>query len=421
MAPQKPGSKKNRGMWINVHIVGIEPICNKSCDVDNLATMQSIVDNPTIDQRIDQLTAEWISDIDNSNIPDSLRQVIETMAAQALSSNAKGKRLRARLALAAFQTGLTRQGGDDNPPIGNNRNSNVGFDPSSCEGTGMLDLACAIEIYQTSALIHDDLIDDSPMRRGRPSAHAALGQSLEDRTVGKELGLMLGNMLATASVGIAQNALRQHGMHHSRECLEMFLDMQRAVEIGQSLDIDAQTLDPGKPKAIEQAALSVYEWKTASYTTIAPIELGLAAAGMNAEKAHDTAYAIGLPLGIAFQLADDLIDVIADPRQTGKPQGGDIREGKRTVLLSDAISKAETPDGEALIAMYRAPARTNDDVALALRLFTRTGATAISVRRIRTQWEQARKAVTKFATDSSVCTDPLLEACRRLIPSFITQ
>ena len=98
--------------------------------------------------------------------------------------------------------------------------------------------------------------------------------------------------------------------------------------------------------------MNVFRWKTASYTTIAPLEFALLASGRDPRRAHADAMAIGLPLGQAFQLADDLLDVIGSSRSTGKPVGGDIREGKRTVLLADAISGADQRQRRTLIDMF---------------------------------------------------------------------
>ena len=146
---------------------------------------------------------------------------------------------------------------------------------------------------------------------------------------------MLGDMLATASVDIANKAACRLGSGSS--VVSAFLNMHREVEIGQVLDlaVELNTLDD--PEELASASLNVFRWKTASYTTIAPLEFGMLAAGLAPADARRLALAIGLPLGLAFQLADDLLDVIGSSRNTGKPVGGDIREGKRTVLLADAI------------------------------------------------------------------------------------
>lgn len=282
----------------------------------------------------------------------------------------------------------------------------------------MLDLACAIEIYQTSALIHDDIIDDSPLRRGRPSAHVVLRQKNAPDNFGTGLALMLGNMLATASADIASLALEDHVLQYADANLHTFLDMQRAVEIGQTLDLSAETISLDEPDELINSSLNVFAWKTASYTTIAPLELGLCAAGMAPETAHQAAYDIGLPLGVAFQLTDDLLDVIGTSQSTGKPVGGDIREGKHTVLLADALQSADETDRQTLIEIYRQPARSSADVHTALSLFASTGAINRSRKRIRDRWKQTQAAIvtTDLTPESRTA---LTASCAQFIPDAL--
>mgnify|MGYP000573928444 CR=1 FL=1 len=206
----------------------------------------------------------------------------------------------------------------------------------------MIDLACAIEVFQTAALVHDDIIDESDLRRGKPSAHHALEQAVHSGAIGRGLGLMLGDILATACIEITRRSASR--LPNTDALNEAFLTMQREVEIGQVLDLAVEMTPLSNPEALANASLNVFRWKTASYTTIAPLLLALLAAGESPDQARHCALAVGRPLGLAFQLADDLLDVVGSSRNTGKPIGGDIREGKRTVLLADALSAADTAD-----------------------------------------------------------------------------
>ncbi|MDF7664069.1 polyprenyl synthetase family protein [Bifidobacterium sp. ESL0763] len=366
--------------------------------------MSTSVDNRTIDRRIEELTNAWMATGEPGCVDAALEPTMRALRGQAAASNAGGKRLRARLALAAYGTGISVA------PI-------AAEQPAQAHGA-MLDLACAIEIHQTSALIHDDLIDDSPLRRGRPSAHAALGEATGSESSGNGLALMLGNMLATAAASIAVNALTGHGLANPGAGISAFLAMQRAIEIGQSLDLAAEGLPLEEPERLASASLNVFAWKTASYTTIAPIMLGLAASGVDPDHAKAAARAIGLPLGVAFQLADDLLDVTGDPARTGKPVGGDIREGKRTVLLADALMRADEPERRTLIAMYQAPRRGDDEVREALALFASTGAIDASRKRIRSLWNRADKAIDTAIADASGRAT-LRRACLAFVPGSL--
>ena len=327
-------------------------------------------------------------------VADSCRPVADAVARQAVTSSEGGKRLRALLTLDAFRAFASP-------------------DVLERDMDAVLDLACAIEVFQTGALVHDDIIDDSDLRRGKPSAHRALAADTHSDEIGHGLGIMLGDMLATASVDIANAAAGR--LSTGASVVSAFLNMHREVEIGQVLDLAVELDSLDDPDELAEASLNVFRWKTASYTTIAPLEFGLLAAGADAGVARNRAMAIGLPLGLAFQLADDLLDVIGSSRNTGKPVGGDIREGKRTVLLADAIKAAGDADRRELIGMWEAPSRDEEQVDRAIALFESTGAVARSKERITKLWDQSQRAIMELDL-SADRKSTLIEACARFVP-----
>ena len=109
------------------------------------------------------------------------------VAKQAVTSSEGGKRLRSLLTLDSFRAFASE-------------------DVRERDFDALLDLACAVEVFQTGALVHDDIIDDSDLRRGKPSAHRAFSTGTHSEAIGHGLGIMLGDMLATASVDIADKA-----------------------------------------------------------------------------------------------------------------------------------------------------------------------------------------------------------------------
>ena len=327
-------------------------------------------------------------------VANSCKAVADAVAQQAVTSSEGGKRLRALLTLDAFRAFAPQ-------------------DVAERDMDAVLDLACAIEVFQTGALVHDDIIDDSDLRRGKPSAHRALATDTHSDAIGHGLGIMLGDMLATASVDIANKAACRLGSGSS--VVSAFLNMHREVEIGQVLDlaVELNTLDD--PEELASASLNVFRWKTASYTTLAPLEFGMLAAGLAPADARRFALAIGLPLGLAFQLADDLRDVIGSSRNTGKPVGGDIREGKRTVLLADAIEAAGDVERRELIDMWEAESRDEAHVRRAIALFESTGAIARSKEQIAGLWLESKAAIETLEL-SQDRKDMLTEACARFVP-----
>ncbi|KAA8817334.1 polyprenyl synthetase family protein [Bifidobacterium callitrichos] len=349
------------------------------------------VDRSLIEPRIAALVAGRAGIPDGEEIPDACRKVMDEVVRQGVSSSEGGKRLRALLALTAYDA--------------------FGGEPRTRDA--MVDMACAIEVFQTAALVHDDIIDESDLRRGRPSAHKALEDWTGDRAIGRGLGLMLGDLLATACVAIANEAA--HSLPNSAKLVDAFLTMQREVEIGQVLDLAVEQAPLDDPDALVEASLGVFRWKTASYTTIAPLRLAMLASGCDPQHAERTATAIGRPLGLAFQLEDDLIDVIGSSRSSGKPVGGDIREGKRTVLLADAIGAADADGRAELISMFEAESRSQDDVRRTMELFGATGAIDRSKSRIAALWDQTSHAIDASGLDADRRAD-LTAMCAMFVP-----
>lgn len=161
-----------------------------------------------IEPRIIQLVRELTAAPATDEVADALKPVMEQVVDQAASSSQGGKRLRALLALDAFDI----LAGDVTPD----------------RRDAMIDLACAIEVFQTAALVHDDIIDESDLRRGRPSAHRALEQAVHSGAIGRGLGLMLGDILATACIEITRRSASR--LPNTDALNEAFLTMQREVE-----------------------------------------------------------------------------------------------------------------------------------------------------------------------------------------------
>ncbi|PJM77120.1 polyprenyl synthetase family protein [Bifidobacterium felsineum] len=352
-------------------------------------------DLSTIEPRISKLVRELTDAPSTGKVANALKPVMAEVVDQAVTSSQGGKRLRALLSLDAFGLLAPAQ-----------------YAESRREA--MLDLACAIEVFQTAALVHDDIIDESDLRRGKPSAHRALEATVHNASIGRGLGLMLGDILATACIEIARRAAKQ--LNNGDAIVEAFLTMQREVEIGQVLDLGVEMTPLNDPQALAEASLNVFRWKTASYTTIAPLLFALLAAGTEPATAKQQALAVGEPLGLAFQLADDLLDVIGSSRNTGKPVGGDIREGKRTVLLADALQSANADEQRELRGMFEAPHRDEQQVMRAIALFESTGAIDRSRERITALWRQSQTAISTLGLPDQY-EQRLVDACARFIPA----
>jgi geranylgeranyl diphosphate synthase type I len=200
-----------------------------------------------------------------------------------------------------------------------------------------------------------------------------------------------------------------------------FLRMQREVEIGQVMDLADTAVRLDDPDTMIDNCLAVFRWKTASYTSIAPLELGFISAGAAPHEARAWAERIGTPLGTAFQLADDLIDVQSGTQPSGKPLGGDIKEGKHTVLLADALREASAADRRTLRSIYSSPQRDDADIATVINIFKRSGAIERSQERINQLWEQTGKQLTAWSRDrgaSESAHSLLSDICALFLPNI---
>ena len=202
----------------------------------------------------------------------------------------------------------------------------------------------ALELLHACALVHDDVIDDSATRRGWPTVHmhfADLHRSLEWRgsadQFGRSAAILLGDLsLVWADDIVAAVDLPADGRRRVRR---VWSDIRTEVLGGQYLDIVAES---SGAESIE-SAMNVNTYKTASYTISRPLQLGAAAAADNPDVQRIFGDFV-TDLGVAFQLRDDVLGVFGDPAVTGKPSGDDLRSGKRTVLLAEAITRAGESD-----------------------------------------------------------------------------
>jgi geranylgeranyl diphosphate synthase type I len=222
------------------------------------------------------------------------------------------------------------------------------------DDTALVSSAASLELLHACALVHDDVMDASATRRGRPATHSAFaalhranGWTGDPDLFGAAAAILLGDL----AMVWADDMLHTCGLPH--ETLARAGDPWRAMRTellgGQYLDVLHQATRDASPAA----ALRIDRYKTAAYTVERPLHLGAALAGADPELV-DGYRRFGADIGIAFQLRDDLLGVFGDPAVTGKPAGDDLREGKRTLLLAIALERADRRDDSAARAAVEA-------------------------------------------------------------------
>ena len=178
-------------------------------------------------------------------------------------------------------------------------------------------------------------------------------------------------LLGDLCLSWADEVLLTTGFSHDalRRGKDVYDEMRTELMAGQYLDLLEQARGGG---SVERA-LRVVRYKSAKYTIERPLHLGAALAGADASVV-DAYSRYGLPLGEAFQLRDDVLGVFGDPKETGKPAGDDLREGKRTVLVAIAVERS-TPKQAAVIRRHLGDPGLDADGVTALReIITDTGA-----------------------------------------------
>jgi octaprenyl-diphosphate synthase len=205
-------------------------------------------------------------------------------------------------------------------------------------GTDHVQAAAIVEFIHTATLLHDDVVDESGLRRGRPTANSLWGNSAS---------ILVGDFLYSRSFQLMVELDRMRIM-------QVLADTTNAIAEGEVL----QLLHLNNPDTDEQAYLAVIERKTAVLFAAAA-RLGAILANLPRER-EDAFAAYGMALGMAFQIADDVLDYVADAKTLGKNLGDDLAEGKATLPLIRTLALA---DGERA-ARIRATIQSGDLAAL---------------------------------------------------------
>ena len=209
------------------------------------------------------------------------------------------------------------------------------------DNDGIIVAAAALELFQACALIHDDVMDGSDTRRGKPAVHrrfASLHRSESWLGDPEVFGMGAAVLLGDLCLAWSDEMLSKSGLPADRllDAHRVYDEMRTELMGGQYLDLLEQARGGG---SVERA-LRVARYKSAKYTIEKPLHLGAVLAGA-APRLLEAYTSYGLPLGEAFQLRDDVLGVFGDPSMTGKPAGDDLREGKRTALIAMALETAD--------------------------------------------------------------------------------
>lgn len=215
----------------------------------------------------------------------------------------------------------------------------AGGDP---DDPAVIDAGAAFELLQGFALIHDDIMDGSLIRRGAPAVHhrfidrhVATDWAGEPRRFGEGVAILVGDLAFVYADALIPTA--------PAELSRLWHELRTELNIGQYLDLMGTAA--GSVDRVSSRRIARY--KSGKYTIERPLQLGATLAGRHADLAEPLSR-YGDPLGEAFQLRDDVLGVFGDEDRTGKPVGDDLREGKPTLLLAVAHEHASAAQVELL-------------------------------------------------------------------------
>ncbi|MFK7811024.1 MAG: polyprenyl synthetase family protein [Maribacter sp.] len=234
-----------------------------------------------------------------------------------------------------------------------------------------LDAALAIEVFHNFSLVHDDIMDDAPLRRGKETVH----EKWDVNT-----GILSGDAMLINAYQLFEN----YEGETFRDLAKLF--SKTAIEVceGQQYDVDFETRDD----VTQVEYLKMIEYKTAVLVAAA-LKMGGIVAKASIEDQNGI-YEFGRNLGIAFQLQDDYLDAFGDPKTFGKQVGGDIIENKKTFLYLKALERGTPVQKKELSDLFSIhPEDSTDKIKTIKNIFVESGSAELTQTEIESYTEKA--------------------------------
>ena len=274
----------------------------------------------------------------------------------------------------------------------------LGFSKKTAAPPGLYRSALSLELLHDFMLVHDDIIDKSEKRRGKPSMHALLNHALrQNKKVkfnGEDLAIVVGDVMYGMGLD-AFLAVRENPLRKEAALQKLF---QAALYTGSGEFIELLLGTKSIKKVTQRDIYKIYDYKTATYTFASPLTMGAILAGAN-PKQIETLYSYGILLGRAFQIKDDIIGTFGTVKETGKPNLTDIKEAKRTLLIWYAFNHADKKNKQ-VIRIIMENKITKDGQLMKIRsIITDTGALAYAQNQIKYLCAQALNKILTLNMD----------------------
>ncbi|WP_298336944.1 polyprenyl synthetase family protein [Ferrimicrobium sp.] len=225
-----------------------------------------------------------------------------------------------------------------------------------------------LELLHTFALIHDDLMDRSDVRRGEPSVHTAFASQHRQEAL-RGSSVQYGDSMAILVGDLAFAYADQMLIDANRRARQLYAELKLEVNLGQSLDVSGSFASGTTLAKAERIAL----YKSGKYTVERPMHIGAALADAYFASTEAVTH-FAVPLGMAFQLRDDILGVFGQTERTKKPVGDDLREGKQTLLIGLACQMCSSTERTLFEGLFGRDDLSGSEVEALQEMIAHTGA-----------------------------------------------
>lgn len=266
----------------------------------------------------------------------------------------------------------------------------------------ILPVSVAIELTNAAILVHDDIIDQADFRHGRSTIHRQYQKYHEIHYkkgnplhYGESIAMMVGDIGIYGAVDlISKSGFPEKAKH---KVIQELIDFMIKTAYGENLDVDLAYREKVKEKDIT----IINTLKTAYYTLVGPLKMGgISGGASNRQLKIFEGY--GIPVGIAFQLQDDILGMFGSVEKLGKPVDSDIKEGKNTLLYTQALKRGNFRQQKKLMSLWGKKDITPTEIEEARKIIKETGSLEYSQKLARRLVEKGKRAVPQITKDKNL-------------------
>jgi len=263
---------------------------------------------------------------------------------------------------------------------------------------GLFRSALSLELLHDFMLVHDDIIDKSDTRRGKPSMHALLNRYLQPdkktKFSGEDLAIVAGDVMYSMALDAFLSV--KENMRRKEDALRKLISAALYTGSGEFIELLLGT----KPveKVTREDIYKIYNYKTANYTFASPLSMGATLAGAKTEQTEQL-FSYGMLLGRAFQIKDDIIGIFGEEKDTGKSNLTDIKEAKRTLLIWYAFNHGREKDRLIIKSIMEAKLARKTQLLKIRRVIVNTGALSYAENQIKGLLSKASAELNRLRMD----------------------